>query len=123
MAGTTWNVETYLDRRGRDVIVPFLIELNRTGRVKAATKVIRAIDLLRDNGFALPDEVVRKVRGDLWELRASHQRGAYRILFYNPSGRRMVLLHVIQKKQQAIPESDILKALDRMPHDRTRRGL
>ena len=118
-----WNVQTYHDRRGRDVIVSFLRELNEDGRAKSATKVIRSIDLLRDSGFLLPDEIVRTVRGDLWELRATHQRNRYRILFYNPVGRTLVLLHAIQKKQSAISESDIVKAMDRMAEDRRRRGL
>jgi len=37
-------------------------------------------------GFELPDDVVRKVRGDLWELRVTYGRDPFRILFYNPRG-------------------------------------
>lgn len=123
MTPSEWIVEDYEDSRGRDVIVEFLKELNRTGRGKAAGKVIKTIRLLRDNGFDLPDDVVRKLRGDLWELRATYQRDPYRVLFYNPRGRILILLHIIHKKESAIREGDILKAATRMDDDRRKRGF
>ena len=123
MTQSEWRVEDYEDHRGTDVIVEFLRDLNQTGRRKAVTKLIATIDLLRDKGFSLPDDVVRKVRGDLWELRVNYQRNPYRILFYNPRGRLLVLLHAIHKKEDAIPQGDILKASERMAEDRERRGF
>ncbi len=123
MTQSEWIVHTYEDRRGQDVILAFLKDLNRTGRGKATSKIIKSIHLLRDNGFTLPDDIVRKLRGDLWELRATYQRDPYRILFYNPRGRILVLLHIIHKKENAIREGDILKAATRMDDDRRRRGF
>jgi phage-related protein len=119
---TKWQVETFQDDRGQDVIAAFLKNLRIGAGPKAVAKIERAIDLLVDLGFNAPDDTVRKVRGDLWELRATYQKNPYRVLFYNPTGRTMVLLHVFHKKEQAISESDILKAERRMAEDRTGRG-
>lgn len=117
-----WMVESFEDERGRDVIADFLEDLKRGAGRKAVAKVERAVDLLADLGFQLPDDILRKVRGDLWELRATFQRNPYRVFVYNPGGRLFVLLHAMHKKDNAIPQSDIIKAEDRMLQDRNRRG-
>jgi phage-related protein len=66
--------------------------------------------------------VIHKVRGDLWELRATHRKNPYRVLFYNPRGDLIVLLHFFHKKTDAILESDIQRAERRMEDDRRQRG-
>jgi phage-related protein len=119
---STWRVETFEDNRGQDVISEFLKDLNRGAGKKAVAKIERTIDMLAEEGMQLPDDVLRKVRGDLWELRATFQRNPYRVLLYHAGGGTFVLLHAMHKKDQTIPESDILKAEHRMAEDQARRG-
>jgi phage-related protein len=116
-----WQVVHYRDHSGKDPIDGFLRDLRKGAGPKAPAKILRQINLLADLGFSAPDDLVRKAPGDLWELRATFQRNPYRILFYNPMGRTLVLLHVFHKKEQNIPESDILKAVRRMVDDREQR--
>ena len=97
-------------------------ELRRGAGPKAVRKVLRQIDLVAEQGLSLGTEHVHKVRGDLWELLATHQRNPYRFLFYNPERRTLVLLHAFHKKTDAISESDIVKAESRMAEDRRKRG-
>jgi hypothetical protein len=120
---SAYEVETFQDDRGTDVILEFLREVRRGGGAKAAAKIERAVDLLAAQGLANPDDVVRKVRGDLWELRATFQKNPYRILFYHPGGQSFVLLAGFHKKDNAISERDIRRAEDRMREDRRRKGL
>jgi phage-related protein len=117
-----WMVEHFTEANGSDPIADFLKELRKGAGPKAVARVERQIDVLGDLGFHAPDDVVRKVGGDLWELRTQFQRNPYRILFYNPSERTLVLLHAFHKKDRAIPEGDILKAERRMADDRKRRA-
>lgn len=119
---TTYRVETFRTARGDDPILDFLQELNSTGRRDAVTKVISAVDMLRDQGFHLHDDVLRKVRGEVWELRVTVRRNPYRVLLYHFGDGLFVLLHATHKKDNAIPESDILKAERRMADDREMRG-
>jgi phage-related protein len=115
-----FRVEPFIDNRGRDVIGDFLREVGRSNK-KARSKIERAVGLLAENGFDNPDDLVRKVRGDLWELRATFQRNPYRVLFYNPAGQTFVLLAGFLKKTDAISEADIQRAERRMAEDRERR--
>ena len=115
------NVDTFKTARGDDPILLFLEELNETGRAAHATRIIRTVDALRDQGFHLPDDKLRKVRGELWELRVTAGRNPYRILLYHSREGTFVLLHIFHKKDDAIPKSDIVKAEKRIADDRRRR--
>lgn len=118
----SWKVKLYSGPRGDVPVVEFLQQLNRSGNRKAATKIIHGIDALRELGFSAPDDLVRKVRDELWELRVTYQRNPYRILFYDAGDQTFVLLHIFHKKEDAIAESDILKAQRRMADHEQRKG-
>jgi phage-related protein len=115
------RIHTFTTARGDDPILLFLKELNDTGRAAHATRIIRTVDAFRDQGFHLPDDKLRKVRGELWELRITAGRNPYRILLYHFGEGTFVLLHIFHKKDDAIPESDIVKAEKRLTDDRKRR--
>ena len=57
---------------------------------------------------------VKHLEGKLWELRVSAQEGIARGLYVTTFGRRIVVLHVFEKKTQATPRRAIELALDRM---------
>lgn len=113
----SWKVEWYDESTGNEA----LKKLRRGAGPQAVKRVLRQIDLLRDLGLSAPSEHVKKVRGDLWELRATWNRNPYRILFYNPSGTTLVLLHFFHKTTDAILQGDIDRAERRMQEDRERR--
>lgn len=116
-----WRVESYRAPNGEEPVYAFLRKLRRGAGPKAGRRIERQIDLLGDLGLSAGTELVHKVRGDLWELRATWNRNPYRVLFYNPSGRILVLLHAFHKTTNAIRKSDIVKAEGRMAEDRKRR--
>ena len=57
---------------------------------------------------------VKHLEGKLWELRVSAQEGIARGLYVTASGRRVVVLHVFEKKTQKTPRRAIELALERM---------
>ena len=111
----------YQDPRGGEPVSEWLQALGKSAGKKAQAKVVRAIDLLKTEGLALAREYLHKIPGDLWELRATFQRNPYRVLFYNPSARTLVLLHAFHKKTDAIAKGDLDRATSRMQDDRRRR--
>ncbi len=118
-----WTVEMYQDARGDEPVSAWLAkDVRRAGKQQVA-KIGRAIDLLEAEGLALPTQYLHKVRGDIWELLATFQRNAYRVLFYNPAGRTLVLLHGFAKTTNAIDERDVGTAERRMADDKTKRGV
>jgi phage-related protein len=62
--------------------------------------------LLEQRGFDLPSSFIKKVRGKIWELRPGWSGTEYRF-FYVMMGRRLVVLHAIQKQSQKLKERDI----------------
>lgn len=119
----SWNVQWYTDSKGRSPGEEFLADLRKGAGPQAVKKVLQRIDMLESLGLAGGTDLVHKVRGDLWELLATHKNNPYRVLFYNPRERMLVLLHFFHKKTDAILESDIDRALRRMAEDRAQRGL
>jgi phage-related protein len=57
---------------------------------------------------------VKHLEGKLWELRVSAQEGIVRGIYVTATGRRVVVLHVFEKKTQATPRRAIELAQDRM---------
>jgi phage-related protein len=85
----------------------------------ARVEVVAAMKDVREHG--LP--VARHVRGDLYEVRASHAGREYRILFASEGRRRHILLALegFEKKTQKTPAYLIDLALARLA-DWRRRG-
>lgn len=63
------------------------------------------LEALRSAGFDMGPPWIKKIRGDIWELRVS--LGVEMRLFFCRQGRRFVILHAIKKKQQRTPKSAI----------------
>ncbi len=74
-------------------------------------------------GWSMQQLLVRNVRareplarhldGDLWELREESRTNIYRVIYFFFSGRRIVLLHGVQKKTRRTPRGEIETARER----------
>lgn len=118
---STWTVEHYRHPNGEVEGVEFLKKLRRGAGPKAVAKVNAKIRMLGEVGLSGGTGLVKKVGGDLWELRAEDAGNPYRVLFYDAGDGVLVLLHFFHKKTDAIRESDRMAAERRMADDRARR--
>ena len=59
---------------------------------------------------------VKKIEGDIWELRRESRGNTYRIFYFFFTGRKIVLLHAIQKKTERTPRREIELAQRRLDH-------
>jgi phage-related protein len=57
---------------------------------------------------------VKHLEGKLWELRAKAQDGIARGIYVTASGRRVIILHVFEKKSQKTPAGALAMARRRM---------
>lgn len=81
----------------------------------AIAEILHVFKLLRQFNITLGMPYVRKInKSGIRELRIKHGSDIYRILFFAHTGRKFVLLHAIQKKEDKIPESDKCLAIERM---------
>lgn len=56
---------------------------------------------------------VRKIGGQLWEIRATGRDGIARAIYITVTGQRIVILHVFVKKTQRTPHREIATAKER----------
>lgn len=108
-----WKLEFWSDDTGNLPVRDFILSKS-DGDIAEITHVC---DLLRIYNVKLRMPYVRKIHASgLRELRIRHATNVYRIFFFAFLQQIFVLLHVIQKKQDSIPENDLELALTRMEH-------
>jgi phage-related protein len=84
--------------------------------VKAQRKIYRTIGLLRQAGFRLPGNHLKRMAGtdSLWELRVKQSNKNYRFFMAQVGKQFILLLHAITKKRQKTPTQDVLTAEQRL---------
>lgn len=99
----------YRNKKGKEPVLDYLKELkNSTGkdsRIKL-NKIHDYIQALSVYGTKLPENYVKHLDGDIWELRPLRNR----ILFAGWNNGEFILLHQFVKKTQKTPSREITKA-------------
>jgi phage-related protein len=107
---TPWQIEFYARDDGGCPVEAFLDGLDRPPRAK----VLALIQLLAEQGPALPFPYSSQVRGRIRELRTQYGRANLRVLYFGAAAREWVLLHGFTKRTPKTPERDIAIAEGRM---------
>ncbi len=96
-----WQIEFFIDNRGKNPVADFLDKLPIAERAK----ITKHIHLLKEFGTRLGMPQARPLKGHkpLWELRPMPNRLIYVAL----TGKRFVLLHGFKKKSQKTPQNEI----------------
>ncbi len=88
---------------GKKPVEEFLADLDPAARAK----VVRTLELLREQQI-VPSKFWRKLSGrNLWEVRVEYAGNIYRFLATTAKGNRVILLHAFQKKSQKTPRQDM----------------
>ncbi len=98
-------IEFFAASSGEEPVRTFLLALS----AKARQKCITYIDLLAIAGLALRASHIKKLEGDVCELRPEFGGTEYRI-FFGRQGGTFVLLHAITKKRQKVSRNDSILA-------------
>ena len=77
---------------------------------KAAARVDAFIDRLRVYGTRMEGKFVKKLTGDIFELRVKQFDRIFRILFFYQPGMLIVITSGFQKKSQETPPTEIARA-------------
>lgn len=76
------------------------------------------IELLKNNGTRLSQNITKHIKDDIWELRPGNNR----ILYFYFHNEEFVLLHMFKKKTQKTPKEEIEKAKREMVDFKDRFG-
>jgi len=106
-----WQVIFYIDEEGSEPVKDFILKQSDG----AIAEILHVFKLLRLFHITLGMPYVRKIgKSGIRELRIKHGSDIYRIFFFAYTGRKFILLHAIQKKEDKISESDEKLAIQRM---------
>lgn len=105
MPTVTWTVETF---DGVDEEVEALPP-GLQGRMLRLFEMVEALGIEH-----LREPPVKHLEGKLWELRAKAAEGIARGVYVTVTGRRVVVLHVFEKKSDRTPARALALARDRM---------
>ena len=77
---------------------------------KAAARIDAFIDRLRIYGNRMQGKFVKKLTGDIFELRVKQFDRIFRILFFYQPGMLIVITSGFQKKTEQTPQAEITRA-------------
>jgi phage-related protein len=78
-------------------------------------RLLRLMEMVENLGLQqMREPHVKHLDGKLWELRAKAQDGIARGIYVTASGRRVIILHVFEKKSQKTPLNALALARKRM---------
>lgn len=104
-----YDIEFYEDKNGKSEVYEYIQELrgkNNKENKQKIKKIDLYIDLLSEYGFKLTEPHIKKLDGEIWELRPLRDR----ILFASWCNNKFILLSVFMKQTQKTPKSEIEKA-------------
>jgi len=109
-----YDVEMYEKMDGKAPVLDFILGLEP----KQQAKIYREINLLEKFGNQLHYPHVDTIKGDkykgLWELRIEFSSNIFRIFYFLPRNKNVILLHGIVKKTQKTPRKELDVAQNRM---------
>src|SRR5690348_9843984 len=74
----------------------------------------RIVELIQSHGLeCVREPYVRHLEGPLWEMRMKGRHGIARAIYVTAIGRRVVVVHVFEKKTQKTPRREIITAIKR----------
>lgn len=111
-----WEVFYYQTQSGDSPVEDFLDDLS----IKARAKCLSYMDALEEHGHGPPSSYIKKVEGDLWELRPEFGGVEHRLFYFTFVQRPIIVVHAIKKKRQKLRRQDIDTALRRVEDVRRR---
>lgn len=104
-----YRIEYIESASGRCPIEQFIDRLDADTRAK----IDMHLDLLEEFGLELGGAYLRKInkKPDIWELRVISKSRWYRLLFVTKPNRRIVILHIYQKKSNRTPMRELKVAI------------
>jgi phage-related protein len=102
----------YQEQEGNSTIVDWLRELKKSNR-KGFAQCVGRISQLESTGHELRRPSADYLRDGIYELRCSHLKVQYRILYFFYGQNVAVLSHGIIKEQSAVPDVEIEQAIRR----------
>ncbi len=101
----TWVVE-FLNEKVKESLDEFPLDIRASFQ--------RIVELIQAHGLErVREPYVKHLQGSLWEMRMKGRSGIGRALYVTAVGKRVVVVHIFEKKTQKTPRREIIIALKR----------
>ena len=80
---------------------------------KEQQKILKYIEVLRQNKGCLPQPYSKHIKNKIWEMRIDFSRRRHRIFYFILIGKTIILLNAFLKKTPKTPLPEIKKAENR----------
>ena len=110
MSDRRYRLLFYAAGAGREPVAEWLDRLS----VGQRAKVLWALQRLSEGGFALGPPWLRKLDEEIWEVRISSGKSAFRVLFAQIEANGFLLLEAFAKKTQKTPLRYLVTARGRL---------
>ena len=105
-----YQIVFYWDERGREPVHEFMESL----AFKTRAKILKFLEILKQEGPGLRRPYADKLAGKLYELRVRFSSDNVRIIYFFFLGNKVVLLHAFRKKDWAVSKQDMAIGETRM---------
>lgn len=105
-----FNMVVYEKNNGKTTALDFMEELPE----KYRSKILKKLELLKEQENNLGEPHVKPIEGKLWELRIQYKTDQVRMIYFIDENQTIVLLHGFVKKDQKIRRSEIETAQKRL---------
>ena len=102
-----YKVYFYQTKRGDQLVKEFIKKQDEA----TYAKILRSINLIRDNGPFLKPPYSKKIKSGIYELRIQGKESIR--IFYVKFRNGYLLLHIFKKKSQKTPKKELRIAVDR----------
>ena len=107
-----YEIIFYENKNGYSELYEELVALSNTASTNKNNRIqlkqiTFCIELLKQQGTMLPNNISKHIKDDIWELRPGNNR----ILYFYYKDNKYVLLHMFRKKTQKTPKVEIEKAI------------
>lgn len=118
-----FEIEFYEDQNGFSELNEELLCLARRSTTSKDARIqfkqfSYCIEMLKQQGTRLPENITKHLDGEVWELRPGNNR----VLYFYCERNTYVLLHMFRKKTQKTPRSEIEKAEREIADYKRRKG-
>lgn len=106
-----YRIDFYRDKNGVSEVEDFINELRQKSLTSKDARiqyeqVMYHLKFLRKAGMNLSEHFTKHIEGDIWELRARHNR----VLYFCYMDDMFVMLHHFRKKTEKTPKREISRA-------------
>jgi phage-related protein len=103
-----YKIYFYVDEKGGSPVMDYIESIPP----KEQSKILSFIEFLRESKGYLDEPYSKHIKDKIRELRIDFFKNRHRIMYFNFTGEKIILLSAFTKKTERIPQKEINRAIN-----------